>query len=120
MDPIVSTSPTASGPEPKRVNSDRAVGWITDAWALFSKAPGPWVLVAAVALLIMIVASQIPLLGSIFVSGIVTGSLMVATAILFQIMMNPVFGSFNEMLRATGIPTSQWLSDPDGQMATQR
>jgi uncharacterized membrane protein len=79
MDPIVSTSSTSSGPEPKRVNSDRAVGWITDAWALFSKAPGPWVLVAVVALLIMIVASAIPLLGSLlapFVSGIVMGSLM--------------------------------------------
>lgn len=76
MDPIVAT---AGGPEPHRVNSDRAIGWITDAWALFTKAPGPWVLVTVVALLIMIVASAIPVLGNLlapFVSGLVMGALM--------------------------------------------
>jgi multiple sugar transport system permease protein len=41
---------------------------------------------------------------------------MVATAILFTIMMNPVFGSFNEALRAVGIPASQFLADPGSAM----
>ena len=79
MEPIVSTASAKGGPEPRRVESERAIGWITDAWALFTKAPGPWVLVTLVALLVMMVASWIPLLGSLlapFVSGLVMAALM--------------------------------------------
>lgn len=79
MEPIVSTASAKGGPEPRRVESERAIGWITDAWALFTKAPGPWVLVTVVALLILVVASWIPLLSSLlapFASGLVMAALM--------------------------------------------
>lgn len=36
---------------------------------------------------------------------------IVATSILFTIMMNPVWGTFNEFLRFFGVAPGQWLSD---------
>ena len=37
---------------------------------------------------------------------------LVATAILFVILMNPTWGLFNVILRALGLPPSTWLQDP--------
>ncbi|TAK25386.1 MAG: sugar ABC transporter permease [Chloroflexota bacterium] len=41
---------------------------------------------------------------------------LVATAIVFFILMNPVWGSFNAGLRLAGLPPSQWLSSPESAM----
>jgi multiple sugar transport system permease protein len=37
---------------------------------------------------------------------------IVATSILFTILMNPVWGTFNASLSLVGLPTSRWLQDP--------
>jgi len=37
---------------------------------------------------------------------------IVATAIIFTIMMDPTWGPFNQTLRLLGLPTSRWLLDP--------
>ncbi len=37
---------------------------------------------------------------------------IVATSILFTILMNPVWGTFNATLSLVGLPTSRWLQDP--------
>ncbi len=39
-----------------------------------------------------------------------------ATAMLFVILMNPVFGTFNLVLSLLGLPTSGWLSQPETAM----
>jgi ABC-type sugar transport system permease subunit len=41
---------------------------------------------------------------------------IVACAILFTILMNPVWGIFNAVLGLVGLPPSQWLADPDTAM----
>ena len=50
------------------VEAGRGLAWWTDAWALFMKNPGMWIVLALVFLVIFIVLSLIPLLGSIAAS----------------------------------------------------
>ena len=37
---------------------------------------------------------------------------IVAVSILFTILMNPVWGVFNAVLNAAGLPSNRWLTDP--------
>lgn len=37
---------------------------------------------------------------------------IVATSILFTILMNPIWGVFNQAVQGVGLPPSPWLSDP--------
>lgn len=46
----------------------RGWGWIGDGWRMFTKAPGMWIGITVVAVLIMIVLAFIPLLGGIALS----------------------------------------------------
>jgi ABC-type sugar transport system permease subunit len=41
---------------------------------------------------------------------------IVATAILFWILMDPTWGVFNQTLRLLGLPPSKWLADPETAM----
>lgn len=41
---------------------------------------------------------------------------IVATAILFQILMDPTWGLLNQSLRLLGLPPSKWLADPETAM----
>jgi hypothetical protein len=54
--------------QPRSVDAGRGISWWTDAWALFMKNPGMWIVLALVFLVIFIVLSVIPLLGSIAAS----------------------------------------------------
>ncbi|MHB0859440.1 MAG: carbohydrate ABC transporter permease [Anaerolineae bacterium] len=38
---------------------------------------------------------------------------MVAISMLFKMLMDPQFGTLNQMLRALGLPTSQWIASSD-------
>ena len=51
--------------EPKSVDAGRGVNWWTDGWALFMKNPGMWIVLALVLLLICMLLSMVPLLGSL-------------------------------------------------------
>ncbi len=51
--------------EPKSVDAGRGVNWWTDGWALFMKNPGMWIVLGLVFLVICILLSFIPLLGSL-------------------------------------------------------
>jgi len=55
-------------PEGRTVPVGNGWGWIRDGWSLFTKAPGPWVLIVIVFLAITIVLSLIPVLGSLAVT----------------------------------------------------
>jgi ABC-type sugar transport system permease subunit len=41
---------------------------------------------------------------------------IVAVSILFTILMNPVWGVFNAVLNAVGLPSNRWLTDPSTAM----
>ena len=54
--------------QPRSVEAGRGIAWWTEAWALFVKNAGMWIVLALVFLVIFIVLSVIPLLGSIAAS----------------------------------------------------
>ncbi len=58
----------APSAEPRTVDAGRGVSWWTEAWAMFMKNPGMWVVFALISLVIFIVLSVIPILGSIAAS----------------------------------------------------
>jgi uncharacterized membrane protein len=62
------TDTLAAPLQPRSVDAGRGVSWWTDAWALFMKNAGMWIVLALILLVIFIVLSFIPLLGSIAAS----------------------------------------------------
>lgn len=54
---------TTAATEPRTVNPDRGVAWWTEAWALFTKAAGMWIVLGIVLFLVLMVLSVIPVLG---------------------------------------------------------
>ena len=67
----VPPSPSASAPPPAdgwAVPAGHGLDWWTSAWRLFTAAPGAWIVITIVYLVIMIVLSSIPLLGQFAVS----------------------------------------------------
>lgn len=67
------------GITPRRLTSERGLGWITDGWKLFAQAPGEWLLLTLVSLGLMLVTGMVPLLGSAaspFVSALVMAGLL--------------------------------------------
>jgi len=54
-----------SGSGPRAVDAGRGVSWWTEAWALFAKNIGMWILMALTLLVIYIVLAVIPLIGSL-------------------------------------------------------
>lgn len=60
--------PTAAPPEPRTVDAGRGIAWWTDAWALFAKSAGLWIVLALISFIIFVVLSAIPVLGSIAAS----------------------------------------------------
>jgi uncharacterized membrane protein len=56
---------TTTAPAPRGVDAGRGVNWWTDAWALFMKNPGMWIVLGLIFLIVCIVLSVIPLLGGL-------------------------------------------------------
>lgn len=54
--------------EPRGVEAGRGINWWSEAWALFMKNPGMWIVLALILLVILVVLSVIPLLGSLAAS----------------------------------------------------
>lgn len=51
--------------EPRTVNPDRGVAWWTQAWALFTKAAGMWIVLGILLFLVLVMLSVVPLLGAL-------------------------------------------------------
>lgn len=68
-------------PQPRTVDSDRGLGWWTDAWALFMRSALLWVVLAVVLIVGLIVVSMVPFLGGLIASLVLPvfgGSFMLA------------------------------------------
>lgn len=69
------------GTEPRSVDAGRGLGWWGDAWALFTKNAGMWIVLGLILLIIFIVLAFIPLLGSLataLLAPVFVGSWMLA------------------------------------------
>ncbi len=55
----------ASAPEGRSVDAGRGISWWSDAWQLFMKNAGVWIVMAIITIVIYIVLHFIPMLGSI-------------------------------------------------------
>jgi len=65
----------------RSVDAGRGLGWWTDAWALFLKNPGMWIVLGLVMGIIFIVLAFIPILGALalaLLAPVFTGSWMLA------------------------------------------
>lgn len=54
--------------EPRSVDAGRGIAWWGEAWALFARNPGMWIVFTLISLVIFIVLSVIPFIGSIAAS----------------------------------------------------
>lgn len=59
---------SGGGSQPRTVDAGRGLGWWQDAWALFMRNPGMWVVFGLIVLVIMVVLSVVPLLGQLAAS----------------------------------------------------
>lgn len=57
-----------TSPEPRSVDAGRGLEWWARSWALFMKAPGMWVVLGLVVLIVFLVLGVIPLLGTLATS----------------------------------------------------
>ena len=74
-------TPLISQGDLRTVDAGRGLAWWTEAWAIFAKNPGPWVVLGLVMLVIFVVLGFIPLLGGLaaaMLAPVFTGSWMLA------------------------------------------
>jgi hypothetical protein len=62
------TSQSAPGIAPRSVGVERAVAWWSGAWQLFTRAPGMWIVLTLVMIVLFIVLGLVPILGGLAVS----------------------------------------------------
>ena len=99
-------SPSASpAPAPRSVAADRAVAWWTEAWTLFMKAPGIWIVFGLITFLLLAVLNFfIPLLGglvSALILPVLVGSWMLAARKVEgggTLELNDLFAAFKDKL----------------------
>lgn len=81
MNESTSTTSSTDGSSGRTVASGRGIEWWSEAWKLFVKAAGMWIVLAIVLILIMVILNFIPLLGQIAVAVLIPvfiGSWMIA------------------------------------------
>jgi uncharacterized membrane protein len=59
---------SGGGTQPRVVEAGRGLGWWTDAWTLFMRNPGMWVVFGLIVLVIMFVLGVVPILGGLAAS----------------------------------------------------
>ena len=98
------TETSTGRPEPNGVDAGHGVAWWRDAWALFTRQAGMWIVLALVSFVIFVVLSVIPLLGSIAASlltPVFVGSWMLAARKVEaggSLQMGDLFSAFNDKL----------------------
>lgn len=75
------TLPVTALPQPKTVGADRGTHWISVGWRMFTAAPGVWIAVAVVMIVIQLLLNIVPVIGGlassvlapVFLGGIMAG-----------------------------------------------
>lgn len=63
--PPAATVEAGFDPSGRSVDVGRGLQWLLDGWALFVKAPGAWVAISAITLVIIVFLNMVPVLGGI-------------------------------------------------------
>jgi uncharacterized membrane protein len=79
---LANPSPGSAPPPFRRVNADQATAWLREGWELFKRAPGIWIAMLVIYLVIVVVASLIPFIGAlavnlfgyVFIFGMLSGT----------------------------------------------
>lgn len=62
---VPALKPDVGGPEPRQVAADRAMQWLAEGWRSFMAAPGVWLAITVVFLVIQFVLGMIPIIGAL-------------------------------------------------------
>ena len=68
-------------PAIRSVAAGRGLDWITAGWALFLRAPGPWIALVLLVVVISMICNVVPLIGNLlspFVSAVLSGGALLA------------------------------------------
>jgi uncharacterized membrane protein len=68
-------------PAVRGVAAGRGLDWITEGWALFLRAPGPWIALALLVFVISMICTVVPVLGNLlspFVSAVLSAGALLA------------------------------------------
>jgi hypothetical protein len=101
---LTSELPEGAFHEPIGVSTGRGIGWIGEGWTLFKAAPTTWVLMTLVFIILSIVLSFVPLLGSfaIYIAyPVFTGSFMLCAHHVMhdeEIPVGDLFSGFKERM----------------------
>lgn len=101
--------PEARHLRPQSVDAGRGLAWWTEAWHLFTKGAGIWIVMALILLIILIVLGFIPVLGGLAISlllPVFTGGWMLAARKVDAGGMPEVgdlFGGFRESLSSLAV-----------------
>lgn len=63
-DSLTTTSPGGAPPF-RRMNADQATVWLREGWELFKRAPGLWIAILVIYVVIIVVANLIPVVGGL-------------------------------------------------------
>lgn len=70
-----------AAPAIRSVAAGRGLDWITGGWALFLRAPGPWIVLTVLVFVISMICTVVPVLGNLlspFVSAVLSGGALLA------------------------------------------
>ncbi|HJV62442.1 MAG TPA: BPSS1780 family membrane protein, partial [Albitalea sp.] len=95
---------TSSSPSPRSVDGGRGVSWWSDAWTLFTKQPGMWVVFGLILMVLFGIMGVVPLLGSLAASllaPVFAGSWMMAARKVDaggELQIDDLFAGFRQKL----------------------
>jgi uncharacterized membrane protein len=70
-----------AAPAVRSVAAGRGLDWITEGWALFLRAPGPWIALSLLVFVISLICTVVPVLGNLlspFVSAVLSAGALLA------------------------------------------
>ncbi len=104
MDDLTSPRPSTLTPSPAAVPSGRGSAWWTEGWRLFVAAPGTWVAITAIFVVLMIMIAFIPVLGTVantLLAPVFAGGVLLGCRTLDrggELTVGHLFASFSDLL----------------------
>jgi uncharacterized membrane protein len=104
MDELTSAGSAAPPRAPVSVASGRGSTWWTDGWRLFVAAPGPWIAITVIFVVLIVMITFIPIIGSVassLLAPVFTGGILVGCRSLDRgggLAIGHLFASFSDRL----------------------
>ena len=104
MDDLTSPRPATVNASPAALPSGRGSTWWTEGWRLFVAAPGPWIAITVIFVVLMIMIALIPLLGTVantLLTPVFAGGVLLGCRALDrggELTVGHLFASFSDRL----------------------